>query len=67
MSVRNFLGGLSQYLQAVYSSAQSWAEGGGLGFLSGNSHCSGPTLTMGFCVPPAGLLSVARIGTGFPV
>lgn len=60
--MRWVLGGLSKILQARYSVAQSPLVGGGLGFLSGKSHCSGPTRGRGLRGLPAGFLGAARRG-----
>lgn len=57
-------GGLFIILHIRYSIAQSPEVGGGLGFLSGKSHCSGPTRGRGLRGLPAAFSLAARRGTG---
>lgn len=67
MSFRLLLGGLSNTLAARYSVAQSPELGAGAGFLSGNSHCLGPTRGKDLGGLPAVFLLAAGRGTRFPV
>ena len=66
MSFRLLLTGLSNILAARNSVAQSPLVGGGAGFLSGKSHCAGPTVGMGLRGLPAVFLLTAGRGAGFP-